>query len=107
MEAEQSVASETDSRLAAVAENRDPGIDSVGPRETGPTVAAGLALPSVDQELQLEVACLSGAGPIISEGGPIGLDCGVKDPADLGVEPPVIIGTQAVRGLGGIDAGRE
>ena len=55
------------SRLAAVAEDGDAAIDRVRPGEAGAAASAGLSLTAVREELELELAGLSGAGAVVPD----------------------------------------
>src|SRR5688572_24037467 len=74
-----------------MAEDGDAGVDGVRAGESGAAAAAGLTLPAVHQQLELEVALVAGPGAIVAHGGAVGPDRGLKDAPDLRVEPPVIL----------------
>src|SRR3954451_23073567 len=82
-------------------------VDLVRPRESSATDPAGLTLPAIHQQLELEISRVSGPRFVVPDCGSIRPDGRGQDAADLAVKPAVIVRGQAAGRLRRIDAGRE
>ena len=74
---------------------------SVRAGEPGAAAPAGLTLAPIHQQLQLEVARLAGAGPVVPDGRAVGCDGGLQDAADLPVQPAVVVRRESRAGFDG------
>jgi len=82
-------------------------VDGSGPGQPGTAHPAGLALAAIHQQLELKVSRFAGAGAVVPERRSVGCDGGPQDPANLTVQPAVVLRLEAAGRLRWIDAGCE